>query len=266
MILDRVYKAYVYVMYFFILIPLIIIVGTSFSTSQYVTFPPEGFSLKWFVRVLTSYSWMFSFFLSAVIALVSMGIAILVSLPAAKALAKHRVTFLGRDVGVTLRTLFLSPIVIPMIVFGIGIAITLQTLGLYGTFPGLVIGHLIIVVPYVLRSLIVSFEGIPDSVEEAAITLGATPIKTFFKVTLPMAKSGLIAGSLFAFIWSFENVTVSIFLAVPGMTPLPIKMWGYLSEFADPSLCAVATIFIVVAFGVFLTIYRKMGKASMFAV
>jgi putative spermidine/putrescine transport system permease protein len=266
MILDRVYKAYVYFMYFFILIPLIIIVGTSFSATQYVTFPPQGLSLKWFVVVLTSYDWMFAFFLSAVLALVAMGIAILVSLPAAKALAKHRVEVAGRDLGVTLRTLFLSPIVIPMIVFGIGIAITLQTLGLYGTFPGLVIGHLIIVVPYMLRSLIVSFEGIPDSVEEAAITLGASPIKTFFKITLPLAKSGLIAGSLFSFIWSFENVTVSIFLSVPGMTPLPIRMWGYLSEFADPSLCAVATIFIVIAFGVFIAVYRRMGKASMFAV
>lgn len=264
--LNKLYKVYVSVMYVFILIPLIIIVGTSFSTSQFVTFPPQGFTFKWFVRVLTSYDWMYSFFLSAVIALVSMGTAILVSLPAAKALAKHKISFLGRDVGVTLRTLFLSPIVIPMIVFGIGIAITLQVLGLYGTFPGLVIGHLIIVVPYVLRSLIVSFEGIPDSVEEAAITLGASPLRTFFTVTLPMAKSGLIAGSLFAFIWSFENVTVSIFLAVPGLTPLPIRMWGYLSEFADPSLCAVATIFIVIAFGVFLMIYRRLGKASMFAI
>jgi len=266
MILDKVYRVYVYFMYFFILIPLIIIVGTSFSESQFVTFPPQGFSLKWFVTVLTSYEWMFAFFLSGVLALVAMSIAIVVSLPAAKALAKHKVQVGGRDIGVTLRTFFLSPIVIPMIVFGIGIAITLQTLGLYGTFPGLVIGHLIIVVPYMLRSLIVSFEGIPDSVEEAAITLGATPVKTFFSVTLPLAKSGLIAGSLFSFIWSFENVTVSIFLSVPGMTPLPIRMWGYLSEFADPSLCAVATIFIVIAFGVFIAVYRRMGKASMFAV
>jgi putative spermidine/putrescine transport system permease protein len=264
--LNNLYKVYVGIMYVFILIPLIIIVGTSFSASQYVTFPPQGLSLKWFVRVLTSYDWMYSFFLSTVIALVSMGTAILVSLPAAKALAKQNITLFGHNIGVTLRTLFLSPIVIPMIVFGIGIAITLQVLGLYGTFPGLVVGHLIIVVPYVLRSLIVSFEGIPNSVEEAAITLGASPLRTFFKVTLPMAKSGLIAGSLFAFIWSFENVTVSIFLAVPGMTPLPIRMWGYLSEFADPSLCAVATIFIVIAFGVFLMIYRKLGKASMFAI
>jgi len=266
MLLDKLYKGYILVMYMFILIPFTVIVGSSFSASQYVTFPPEGLSFKWFVHVLTSYDWMFAFFLSTVLALVAMIIAILVSLPAAKVLAKHKLKIMGQDVNVGLRTFFLSPIVIPMIVFGIGIAITLQTIGLYGTFPGLVIGHLIIVVPYVLRSLIVSFEGIPDSIEEAAVTLGATPVKTFFKITLPLAKSGLIAGSLFGFIWSFENVTVSIFLSVPEVTPLPVKMWGYLSEFADPSLCAVATIFIVLAFSVFIALYKRMGKASMFAV
>jgi putative spermidine/putrescine transport system permease protein len=229
------FLALVGVIYLYMFLPILVVVLTSLNPSPYLRLPPQGVSLRWYAAALTP-EWLEPFRISLVLAVITAAVATLLGLPAAFGLVRHR--FPGRDL---FNALLLSPLSLPAIVTGVAILQFLSLAGLRGLlgFNALVLGHAALTVPYAIRTIAISLHGFDRSVEQAAMNLGATPWRTFRYVTLPIIKPGVFAGMVFAFIVSFNNVPISLFLVRPGMITLPIRILNYLEFRFDPSLAAV---------------------------
>src|SRR6266446_2105996 len=155
----------------------------------------------------------------------------------AASLALARYTFPGRQ---WLNTFFMSPLIFPPIITGIALLQFFSTLGIRATFFTLMVGHTLITIPYVVRTVTASLQGLRSNVEEAARLLGANPWQTFWYITLPLIKPGLLAGGIFAFITSFDNYTISMWLKSAEETPLPLRIFFYIERIMDPSVAAVS--------------------------
>lgn len=226
----------------FLVVPLVVVIGVSVTETEFLKFPPEGFTLKWYTALLGDRSYLDSFWLSAELAIASTAAALLLGVPAALVIARKR--FPGAQ---AINAMFLSPLVLPNIVIGVAVLQYASQMGFARGFFALLIGHIVIVVPYVMRTSLASLAGLETSYEEAAQDLGATAIATFFLVTLPQIKPGVIAGSLFAFIISWINVEVSIFNSTPLQVTLPVKIFNYVQFTVDPLIAAVSAVTIYVA-------------------
>jgi putative spermidine/putrescine transport system permease protein len=229
-------------LYAFLFLPIVVIVATSFGRTQFLDFPPKGFSLQWYVNFLKSPKWVSSFLYSGYLGFVTCFMTLLLGVPASYCLVRYR--FFGREF---LRQLFLAPLIVPWIVTGVAVLIFFTQLRITGSFIGLVIGHTVVCTPYVVRSVIASLEGFDVSMENAARILGASRLQTFFKVTLPLIKPGIVAGAIFSFLMSFDNVPISIFLVNPSQLTLPVEMLHFISWIQDPTISAVATIYILMS-------------------
>ena len=226
----------------FLVLPLAVVIGVSVTETEFLKFPPEGFSLKWYVAMLGDRTYLDAFWLSVELAAVSTGAALLLGVPAALVIARKR--FPGSQ---ALNALFLSPLVLPNIVIGVAVLQYASLMGFARGFFALLVGHIVIVIPYVMRTTLASLSGLETSYEEAAQDLGAGSTATFFLVTLPQIKPGVIAGSLFAFIISWINVEVSIFNSTPLQITLPVKIFNYVQFTVDPIIAAVSAVTIYVA-------------------
>lgn len=226
----------------YLALPLIVVVGVSLTSSNFLQFPPNGFSLKWYAQIMRDPSYIDAFWVSAKLASLSTIAAIVLGVPAALVITRKR--FLGREV---VSGLFLSPLILPTVVIGVAILQYASVLGIARTFWALLIGHVVLVIPYVMRTTLASLSGLDVSIEEAAQDLGATPAQTFFLITLSQIKPGLIAGALFAFIMSWINVEVSIFGSTPRLMTLPVKIFNYVEFTVDPIVAAVSAVTIYVA-------------------
>jgi putative spermidine/putrescine transport system permease protein len=226
----------------YLTLPLVVVIGVSVTSGNFLQFPPDGFSLKWYAQFVRDPSYMDAFWLSAKLAGLSTLTAILLGVPAALVITRQR--FPGRE---AVSGLFLSPLVLPTVVIGVAILQYASILGIARTFWALLIGHVVVVIPYVMRTTLASLSGLDVSIEEAAQDLGATPAQTFFLVTLPQIKPGVIAGALFAFIMSWINVEVSIFGSTPRLMTLPVKIYNYVEFTVDPIVAAVSAMTIYVA-------------------
>ena len=246
------------IVYAFILVPVIIVVVSSFSASRFITFPPQGWSLIWYENFLTEPLWMNALYASATLAVLAPLISIIISIPAAITMTRYNFRF--KD---SLRTFLLSPLTVPVVLIGISLAMLQREIGLLGSLQGLLIGHLILTLPYAVRSIMVSLEGLPTSIEEAAINLGATPFQTFYKITLPLMRPGIIAAALYGFIWSFEDVSVSVFLA-GRTTTLPVRMWGYIYYKDDPTIAAISTFCVVLVIAAFLLLQKTVREKTLY--
>ena len=226
----------------FLVVPLVVVIGVSVTETEFLKFPPEGFSLKWYAALLRDRSYLDAFWLSGELAVVSTLAALLLGVPAALVIARKR--FPGAQ---AFNALFLSPLVLPNIVIGVAILQYAAVMGFARGFFALLVGHVVLVVPYVMRTSLASLAGIEAAYEEAAQDLGASPMATFFLVTLPQIKPGVIAGSLFAFIISWINVEVSIFNSTSLQVTLPVKIFNYVQFTVDPLIAAVSAVTIYVA-------------------
>jgi len=228
----------------FLLLPLVVVIGVSFTETAYLAFPPQGFTLDWYGKLLRDASYVDAFALSAELALAATVLAVSLGLPAALVIGRKR--FPGREL---ISALFMSPLILPNIVIGVAILQYASALGWARTFWALLAGHVVMVLPYVLRTTLAALAGVEPSIEEAAQDLGASPALTFFSITLPQIKTGVIAGALFAFIMSWINVEVSIFQTKAELMTLPVKLFNYVQFNVDPLLAAVSsvTIFLAVA-------------------
>lgn len=246
----------------FIMSPMFVIILSSFSTTTYATFPPRGFTLKWFSN-MTSYSeFLSSIILSVMIATLTTAIALTIGTLASFAIVRHR--FTGRD---ALNAFFVSPMSLPWIVIGIALLMFYTRIFRIETFTGLIIGHLVITTPYVIRTIVAGLTGFDRSLEEASLNLGANEIKTFIKVTLPLIKSGLLSGAIFSFLLSFNDLNVSLFLAGPYIKPFPVLLYNYLfMRTLDPTILALSSVITIMTIGVgialgrFLRINALIGK------
>lgn len=236
------FVAVVVVIYAYMFLPIAVVVLTSLNPGQYLQLPPRSLSLRWYAAALTA-EWLEPFRVSLTLAAATAVIATALGLPAAFALVRQR--FFGRDV---VNGLLLSPISLPAIVSGVAILQFLSLAGLRGLlgFNALLLAHAAVTLPYTIRTIAISLHGLDRSLEHAAANLGATPPRTLRHVTLPLIKPGLFAGMVFAFVVSFNNVPVSLFLVRPGMITLPIRILNYLEYRFDPSLAAVNMVSLLV--------------------
>ena len=243
--------------FLFLFLPLIIIVVTSFGTEAIITFPIKGFTIDWYIMALTSKAFMSSLQLSLIIGVVATLIALIVGIPSAYVLSRDR--FKGKKF---LNTFFLSPTLIPGIVVGYSIFQMIVVNLRLPIIPGLIIGHFLISVPYVIRVVGSSMEQVDVSIEEAAWTLGCTKKRAFVIVLLPHIVSGIFAAFMLAFVNSFNNVPVSMFLSGPGVTMLPTTLLSYMEFNYDPSVSALSVILMFVTIGVMVVIEKSTGLAS----
>ncbi len=228
--------------YLYMFLPIAVVVMVSLNPGQYLRLPPQGISLRWYAAALAP-EWLAPFRISLVLAAATALVATVLGMPAAFGLVRHR--FPGHEV---IHALLLSPLSLPAIVSGVAILQFLSLVGLRGLigFPALLLVHAALTIPYAIRTIAISLYGLDRSLEQAAMNLGATPWRTFRYVTLPLIKPGLFAGMVFAFVVSFNNVPVSLFLVRPGMVTLPIRILNYLEYRFDPSLAAVNMLSVLV--------------------
>ncbi|HVY16338.1 MAG TPA: ABC transporter permease [Rhodopila sp.] len=228
--------------YLFIFAPIVVTASVSFNAGNLSRFPPVGFSLRWWREALDP-RWLQPLTFSLELAAISAIIATLLGLLLAFGLVRHR--FPGRDL---VATLSLGPLALPALVTGIALLQILNMAGidaLYG-FPALVIGHVVICLPFTVRTAAISLQAMPARVEQAAYSLGATPIEVLLRVTLPLIKSGVFAGTVFAFIQSFTDYSVSLFLTKPGASTISVTILGFLDYGFTPTLASVAVITLIV--------------------
>jgi putative spermidine/putrescine transport system permease protein len=232
--------------YAVILTPILFVCWLSFFANEIVTFPPQGYTLRWFAHIFDQNNFVSGFFTSLQVGIVATVGGLFLGVPASVMLARSK--FPGRE---ALNTLLVLPLVVPGVVAGTAIyvfqiEIELATeLPLLGSRAGLVLAHIMITIPWTVRLLTASLAGFDRSIEEAALNLGATPIQAFLKVTLPVIKPGMVAAGLFSFIISFGNLEMTLFLVAPGQTTLPIAILQYLQWRIDPTIAAVALLQIV---------------------
>ncbi len=228
-------------LYIFLLGPFLVIFIAAFGADSTLAFPPRGgFTLDWFVNVFNTSQFVDSFWISLGIALVATGIALLLGIPVAYALVNFR--FPGQGL---LETIFSSPVLVPGLVIGFAMLRFFVLLGDFDVMLGLLIGHTAILFPYSVRVISASLRNLDPGIEEAAISLGATRLRGFLLVVLPNVRSGMAAAFILAFITSFNNVPVSLFLTGPGVTTLPISMLVYMEYYYDPTIAALSTLLII---------------------
>jgi putative spermidine/putrescine transport system permease protein len=221
--------------FFYMLLPIAVVVLAGLTAGEFLTFPPKGLSFRWVIAFLQSDSYLSAFFFSFKLALMTMIVSTILGTAAALFLSRSR--FFGRN---AMRAFFLSPVVLPGVVIGFALfAFYISTgIGLTRTIWGLWIGHILYSTPYVIGTVGAALASYDVSLDEAARSLGASPWRTFRKVTFPNISQGIQAGSIFAFIVSFGQFEVSLFLSAPNTEPLPIAMYNSLRYKFDPSAAA----------------------------
>jgi putative spermidine/putrescine transport system permease protein len=223
----------------FVLTPLLAVCVTAFTPDNYLSVPHGDFSLRWFRTLFHRPDFQRATWLSVRLATVAATLAIFVATPAALALTRRR--FTGRE---ALSALFMSPLTIPHVVLGIALLRYLAQIGMGATFAGLVAGHLLLVTPFALRLVMASVAGMDERIQQAAISLGAGPFATFRRVTLPLILPGIVSGWILAFIVSFDEVVMTVFLATPGTETLPLRMLNHIQDTTDPLVAAMSAILI----------------------
>ncbi|PZR12528.1 MAG: ABC transporter permease [Azospirillum brasilense] len=243
-----------------IFVPLVLTLYLSVFDETLITFPPRGYTLHWYARIIPEFGGPLQ--TSLVVALAAVAVSLLIGVPAGIGLSRY--SFRGRSL---VSTLLLAPLTMPGIAIGLGIyvlAILFEErtqLAVSGSVWLMIAAHVLIALPWVVRLCLASLANHDRSAEEAAASLGARPFLVVWRVTLPAMRSGIVAGALFAFIVSFENLEMTLFLIAPGMTTLPISVLQYLQYRLDPLVAAVAVAQVVLV-GVALAVLDRHVRLS----
>ena len=234
------------VMAAYLLMPIMVIVPMAFSESAFLSFPPQGFTMRWFERLVNDETWIYSALNSLIVAILSTVCSVVLGTLAALAVSRGRFPMRGGVMAI-----LLSPIIVPFVIVGLATYISFLSLGLTQTIIGFVLVHTALGVPYVLINVVAALSSVDRRLEMAAMNLGANPLSTFFRVTLPLILPGMLAGGLFAFITSWDEVVVAIFLSGPEITTLPVKMWSGIRVQVDPTIAAISTVSLLIILAVF---------------
>jgi putative spermidine/putrescine transport system permease protein len=240
--------------YIFLMGPLIIVFGASLSDTTYLTFPPQGLTLRWFENIFEISAFRRTIVTSLELAFLATGLALIIGIPAAYALNRYRV-----QLPTWLSTVFVLPILVPEIVFGFSLLKSVAVGASAPIFVALLIGHTLLVLPYCVRVISASLASFDFSIEEAAVSLGSPPIKTFFTIVLPNVRSGVIAAFILAFITSINDVSTSLFLTGPGISTLPIQILAHVEQFFDPTIASVSVLLMLLTVTVMAIIERTLG-------
>jgi ABC-type spermidine/putrescine transport system permease subunit II len=238
--------------YVLLLAPLVVVIAVSFGSTATFDFPPKGLSLRWYRAFFASETFVRSFFrVSQVIGLSTALVATVVGALAAIGLVRLR--FRGRQ---AIETFFLSPLLVPHILLGAAVYLYLARLAWPTSSITLLAGHIVIATPYVIRCVTAGLVGMDPRLEEAAMSLGASRVQAFVKVTLPLLRSSLVTGAVFAFIISFSDINLALFLAGAGAPSLPVHIFSQIQFEADPSIAAASALQIVIVGGLILLAQR----------
>lgn len=226
----------------FLLVPVLAVIPLSFNAGSYLTYPMSGFSTRWYGDFLTSPRWLPALWNSLLIG--SAATIIATVLGTAAALGLERMGGLPRQL---LNALFLMPVVVPVVVIGSSLYALFAALGLTASYPGLILAHALLGAPFVVITVSATLSGFDRRLLHAALSLGATPLQAFRRVTLPLILPGVVSGALFAFATSFDEIVVTLFLAGPQQRTLPLQMFDGVREQISPTITAAATLLFLVS-------------------
>lgn len=242
------------VMFTFLIGPFIVIIISSFSSTAVMKFPPEGFSLQWYEKVLNISMFRTTFWVSLKIGLFATLTALVLGVPVAY--ANVRYSYPGKSV---VELIFSSPAIVPGLVIGFALLRFFIYITQIPIMFGLFLGHTAILFPYTVRVVSSSLRNFDVAVEEAAVSLGSSPLHAFFVVVFPNIQAGVVAAFILAFITSFNNVPISLFLTGPGVATLPIQMLMYMEYYFDPTISALSSIIIVITIIIVQTAEKLLG-------
>lgn len=238
----------------FIVAPLVVVIAMAFTGKGYLSLPTDGLSLRWFRALLDNQEMLDAFMLSIKLGLASATLAALLAIPAALAISRY--DFPGRG---AVTGFLLSPLMIPSVVLGIAFLRFFSLAHIGGSFWALTLTHVVVVLPYALRLTLASTIGLERDIEQAAMSLGASRWTAFYRVVLPRIRTGVIGGWMLAFIQSFDELTMTVFVATPGTTTLPVAMYNQIAQTIDPLITAVSTVLIVGTLLLMLVLDRLVG-------
>ncbi len=239
---------------FFLLAPLAVVAVFSLNPTPFIQFPPVGVTTRWFAKFWASPEFTSSLLLSLEVAFATLALSMLMGGAAALALAR------GRLPGARFLTaLFLAPLMLPAILTGLALFQVLLAFGIGRPVWALVLGHTVVAVPYVIRTTLAVLADFDRRIEEAAAVLGASPARVYWEVTLPLIRPGIFAGGVFAFITSFDQFPISLFLVTPGSETLPVVMFNYMKFDLDGTIAAASMVSILLALTVVFIIDRLVG-------
>ncbi len=245
----------------FLILPILVIVPLSFNAQPYFSFSegmlrldPEAYSLKWYREIVDNPNWMLAVRNSFFIGIVATLLAVVLGTLAAVGMTSPHMP--ARRL---VMAIMLSPMIVPVIIIAAGMFFAFSRYDLVGTFTGLIIAHTVLGIPFVLISVSATLAGFDTSLYRAALNLGASPLRAFRDVTMPLIQPGVISGGLFAFVTSFDEVVMVIFLAGPGQRTIPRQMFSGLREQINPTILAIATalIFVSILFLISIELLRR---------
>jgi spermidine/putrescine transport system permease protein len=238
-------RTYTIGVYIFMFAPVAVVLMLAFNSSQFGGFPIEGFSLRWFYALAENEAIVRAFKTSALLGLCTALLATSLGILASLALVRY--PFRGKEL---ITTMLISPVLVPETVLAVGLLIFLRWLSMPRSFMLLLLGHTMIALPFVVLVVQARLVGISKEFEEAAKSLGANPVQTFFQITLPLVMPAAFAGALFAFTISFDNITATIFWRPAGMETVPTQIFGMLRHSVSPEINALGFVMIVMTVGV----------------
>lgn len=241
----------------FVLAPIAIVIVMSFSADAYIVFPPSGWSVKWYSDLWTRAEFHDAIVTSLKIAAAATMLSLAIGVPAALAIARGQGRW--RD---ALYAFLTSPQLVPAIVLGLVLLLVFAPTYLVATLPGVIIAHVVVTLPFVVRIMATTFSTIAADCEDAAATLGAAPGTVFWRVTLPLAAPGLLAASAIAFIVSFDETVVTLFLSGPRFTTLPVQVFNYVATKTDPLVAALSTVLLLATAALITGVERSVGLVN----
>jgi putative spermidine/putrescine transport system permease protein len=226
----------------FLIAPILVIMPLSFNPEPYFTYPLPGFSLRWYEDFFTSARWLDALKSSVIVAVCTTILA--TTLGTTAALGLSRANFPARSI---VMSILISPMIVPVVITAVGMYFFYADVGLINSYPGLVLAHTALATPFVVIVVTATLMGFDHTLSRAAQGLGAKPMTVFFKVIMPLILPGLISGALFAFVTSFDEVVVVLFIASPEQRTLPKQMFSGIREQISPTITAAATLLILFA-------------------
>jgi putative spermidine/putrescine transport system permease protein len=245
----------------FILLPLVVVVASAFTSAGFVSFPPQGFSLKWFVEAADTPNFRSGLVLSTVLAVVASAISTASGMLIGRLVTKSRSALARRIVQI-----FTLPLLVPTLIFAVASLQFWTFFGIRLSVGALVLGHIIVTLPFAVRTLVVAYQSIDPRLEEAAASLGASQFTIFRKIVLRGVAPGIISSVAFTALLSFDDVVVSLFLSPPGGQPLPVVMFSYLDQNVSPALSAVSVVIMAISLALVVLLERTVGLGSLFGV
>lgn len=241
-------------LYLFLLAPIFIVVLSSFSNDAYLAFPPQHWGFGAWLGMFGNAGFRYGLEVSLVLGAIVTVISLILGTAAAWALARSALPGGG-----LLLSLFTAPLLMPTIVLGLALLLVFAEAGLLGTLSGLVLAHSLIAMPFVVRLMLTAIRSVPADLEEAAATLGAAPIRVFFRVSLPSIRAAIAAAAALAFLASFDEVVMTLFVIGPRLTTLPVQVFQYVQYRADPQVSALSVALIAIALALIVVIDRSVG-------